>query len=130
MTHLHQRPRRSSVMPRRPRASLFRGPQPKTKRVPHGEAEGVGGAGQGDEGGENVGLLSDRRQDCLPMLRVVAGWCLFFNQGCVFHKVGAAEGESYKYKPSACALFPIAKDEKGRWYVRQHGYKGEAWDLF
>jgi hypothetical protein len=76
------------------------------------------------------GFLSQRRKTGLRMLRVVKGWCVFFNAGCVLHKVGAAEGESYRYKPSACALFPIAKDQRGRWYVRQWGYKGESWDLF
>jgi hypothetical protein len=79
---------------------------------------------------EKQGYLSNRVKDGLPMLRVSAGWCVFFNEGCVFHKVGAAEGDNYKYKPCACALFPLTKDEKDRWYIRQHGYKGEAWDLF
>jgi Fe-S-cluster containining protein len=64
------------------------------------------------------------------MLRVVKGWCVFFNKGCVLHRVGAAEGDSYRYKPAMCALFPLAKDGKDRWYVRQWGYKGETWDLF
>ena len=64
------------------------------------------------------------------MVRVVKGWCVFYNGGCVLHKLGAAEGDSYRYKPSACALFPIARDQRGRWYVRQWGYKGEVWDLF
>src|SRR5438132_9082581 len=76
------------------------------------------------------GYLSNRRKEGLPMLRVVEGWCVFFNQGCVLHKVGAAEGDAYRYKPAPCALFPLDKDEKGRWYVRQWDYKGEAWDLF
>jgi hypothetical protein len=79
---------------------------------------------------EAEGYLSRRRKMGLPMLRVAKGWCVFFNQGCVLHKVGAEEGDAYRYKPSLCALFPLAKDEKGRWYVRQHNYKGEAWDLF
>jgi hypothetical protein len=64
------------------------------------------------------------------MLRTVKGWCVFFNQGCVLHKVGAAEGDRYRYKPAACSLFPLAKDENDRWYVRQQGYKNEKWDLF
>jgi hypothetical protein len=76
------------------------------------------------------GYLSRRRRRGLPMLRVVGGWCIFFNQGCVLHKVGAAEGEKYRYKPAACALFPLARDEHDRWYVRQKGYKQERWDLF
>jgi hypothetical protein len=29
-----------------------------------------------------------------------------------------------------CTLFPLGKDEKGQWFVRQHGYKDESWDLF
>ena len=64
------------------------------------------------------------------MLRVVNGWCVFFNQGCVLHKVGATEGDRYRYKPSLCSLFPLAKNEKGEWFVRQWGVEGEAWDVF
>jgi hypothetical protein len=79
---------------------------------------------------EDAGYLSRRIKMGQPMMRVVAGWCIFFNQGCVLHKVGAEEGDKYLYKPSLCALFPLAKDEQGRWYVRQHDYKGEEWDLF
>jgi hypothetical protein len=46
------------------------------------------------------------------------------------HQVGAEEGNKFRYKPSACALFPIQADENGNWYVRQKGYKKERWDLF
>ncbi len=28
------------------------------------------------------------------------------------------------------ALFPLSRDERDRWYVRQKGYKTEGWDLF
>src|SRR6478672_11457496 len=70
---------------------------------------------------EADGYLSRRRKQGLPMLRVLGGWCVFFNRGCVLHKVGAAEGDKYAYKPAACALFPLAKDQQGRWYVRQRG---------
>jgi hypothetical protein len=66
----------------------------------------------------------------LPMMRMSRGWCVFFNQGCVLHKVGAAEGDRNRYKPSVCSLFPIEQDAQDRWYVRQKGYKGEKWDLF
>jgi Protein of unknown function (DUF3109) len=76
------------------------------------------------------GYLSKRRKGGLPMLRVVGGWCVFFNRGCVLHKVGAAEGDKYRYKPAACALFPLARRENGDWYVRQIGVEGEDWDLF
>lgn len=79
---------------------------------------------------EKRGYLSKRRRLGLPMLRVVGRWCVFFNQGCVLHKIGAAEGEKYCYKPAACALFPLARDENDRWYVRQRGRRGENWDLF
>jgi hypothetical protein len=64
------------------------------------------------------------------MLRVVGGWCVFFNQGCVLHKVGAVEGDKYQYKPAPCSLFPLARTETGDWYVRQKGVKGEEWNLF
>ena len=79
---------------------------------------------------EQQGYLSNRLRLGLPMLRTVKGWCVFFNQGCVLHKVGAAEGDAYHFKPAACALFPLARDAEDRWYVRQRGYKGEKWDLF
>ena len=79
---------------------------------------------------EKVGYLSRRHRLGLPMLRVVGGWCVFFHQGCVLHQVGAEEQDKYRYKPAACALFPLAKDEHDRWYVRQKGYKREKWDLF
>ena len=79
---------------------------------------------------EKAGYLSNRRKGGLPMLRVVGGWCVFFHQGCVLHKVGAAEGDKYRYKPAPCGLFPLAKNDKGEWIVRQQGYDGEAWDLF
>lgn len=79
---------------------------------------------------ETKGYLSGRRKFGLPMLRVVDGWCIFFHQGCVLHKVGAAEGDKYCYKPSACALFPLARNAQDEWYVRQHGYEDDKWDLF
>ncbi len=79
---------------------------------------------------EKEGFLSKRRKDGQPMLRVIGGWCVFFNQGCVLHKVGATEGDPYRYKPSLCSLFPLAKNDKGEWFVRQWGVEGEAWDLF
>src|SRR5207253_3769634 len=76
------------------------------------------------------GFVSKRTKRGQPMLRVVGGWCIFFHQGCVLHKVGAVEGDKYRYKPAPCGLFPLAKNDKGEWYVRQQGYDGEAWDLF
>lgn len=79
---------------------------------------------------ENRGYLSRRGLPDQPMLRVISGWCVFFNNGCVLHRVGAREGDKYRYKPRPCALFPLAQDGKGRWQVRQKGHQREAWDLF
>jgi hypothetical protein len=79
---------------------------------------------------EESGYLSGRRKGGLPMIRVLGGWCIFFHEGCVLHKVGAAEGDKYRYKPAPCALFPLARTENGDWYVRQKGIHDEEWDLF
>lgn len=79
---------------------------------------------------EKKGYLSRRRKVGLPILRVVGGWCVFFHEGCVLHKVGAAEGDKLRYKPAACALFPLARTLDDDWYVRQKGYQDEEWDLF
>ena len=79
---------------------------------------------------EKSGYLSNRLKGGVPMLRVVDGWCVFFNQGCVLHTVGAGEGDKYRYKPAPCALFPLARTENGDWYIRQKGVEGEEWDLF
>jgi hypothetical protein len=79
---------------------------------------------------EREGFLSNRRKDGQPMLRVIGGWCVFFNEGCVLHKVGAAEGDRLRYKPALCALFPLAVNEAGEWYIRQWGFQDEEWDLF
>jgi hypothetical protein len=73
---------------------------------------------------------SGRRRLGHPVVRNVAGWCVFFNDGCVLHKLGEAEGDKYRYKPCVCSLFPIQSDDDGNWYIRQHGYKNEKWDLF
>jgi hypothetical protein len=48
----------------------------------------------------------------------------------MLHKVGAAEGDTYRYKPTACALFPLARNGADEWYVRQKGYENEKWDPF
>jgi len=79
---------------------------------------------------EKRGYLTQRRRLGQRVMRSAGGWCVFFNQGCVFHKVGASEQDPFKYKPAVCSLFPIQRDEQDRWYVRQKGYKGEKWDLF
>lgn len=77
---------------------------------------------------ETTGYLSNRIKAGRRMLRVLNGWCIFFNQGCVLHKVGSAEGDKFRYKPAPCSLFPLERDDdSGDYYVRQHGYKGEQW---
>ena len=76
------------------------------------------------------GYLGDEVKVGQRTLRVVDGWCIFFHRGCIFHRIGAEEGDRFRYKPAACALFPLDRDEHDRWYVRQKGYDGEIWDLF
>jgi Fe-S-cluster containining protein len=78
---------------------------------------------------EKAGYLSHRRKAGQRVTRVVRGWCVFFNQGCTLHALGASEGAAFRYKPIVCSMFPLAKDGRDRWYVRQQGYKGEVWDL-
>jgi len=78
---------------------------------------------------ERRGYLTRRRRYGRPVLRVVAGWCVFFNGGCVPHRVGAEEGDAFRYKPSLCALFPIQADRHDRWYIRQKGFNRERWEL-
>ncbi|HEY1186149.1 MAG TPA: DUF3109 family protein [Gemmata sp.] len=80
---------------------------------------------------EADGFVSARTKVGQQMVRVVGGWCVFFNRGCTLHTVGTEDGESYRYKPTQCALFPLEKDESaGEWYVRQWGYGDEQWELF
>jgi hypothetical protein len=76
------------------------------------------------------GYLTRQRRLGERVLRNVGGWCVFFSGGCVLHRVGAEEGDKFRYKPAVCALFPIQRDDRDRWYVRQKGYKEEKWDLF
>ncbi len=79
---------------------------------------------------ENTGYVTQRRKADGATVRVVNGWCIFFNQGCVLHRLGDEDGDKYQYKPLVCATFPLDVDSHGRWWVRQHGYRGEKWDLF
>lgn len=79
---------------------------------------------------EASGFLSNRKKLGHPMVRVVGGWCVFFNAGCALHKLGAADGDAHQYKPSQCALFPLEKGDDGRWFIRQWGYDDEEWNLF
>lgn len=77
---------------------------------------------------EREGWLSRRVKSGDRMVRVAAKWCVFFNNGCVLHTLGAEDGNPMALKPEACALFPLEKDKRGNWFVRQHGYKNEEWD--
>jgi hypothetical protein len=77
---------------------------------------------------ESDGWVGEQEKVGLPMTRVAGGWCVFFNAGCVLHKVGAAEGDFAKYKPIQCVLFPLEPNGDGTWYVRQWGYEDEEWD--
>lgn len=79
---------------------------------------------------EREGFLSARTKDGCKTLRVSSGWCVFFNEGCVLHKVGAEEGDRFKYKPWRCVAFPLDVAPNGDWFVRQWNERGEAWDLF
>ena len=79
---------------------------------------------------ESRGFVTRRRKAGRPMLAVSEGWCVFENQGCILHKVGAAEGDRFRYKPWHCAVFPLERRSKGKWFVRQWKHRGEAWDLF
>lgn len=78
---------------------------------------------------EREGFLSHRKKAGQRVMRVSGGWCVFFHGGCVLHRIGAEEGDKFRYKPFVCAVFPLGKDEHDRWYVRQWGFKGEIWDL-
>jgi hypothetical protein len=79
---------------------------------------------------EKRGFVSGRRRLGQRLLRVADGWCVFFNSGCVLHRVGAEEGDKFRYKPAVCALFPIQQNEHDEWYVRQRDFEDEKWDLF
>jgi Fe-S-cluster containining protein len=79
---------------------------------------------------QSAGFLSDEIKAQQRVLRVVDGWCIFFNGGCALHRLGVNEGDKYRYKPAACSLFPLDKNDQDEWYVRQKNYDGEIWDLF
>ncbi|MBI5361939.1 MAG: DUF3109 family protein [Planctomycetes bacterium] len=79
---------------------------------------------------ERDGFRTERKKEGLRALAVTDGWCVFHNEGCVLHKVGALEGDRWKYKPWRCIAFPLERTTDGAWHVRQWGVEGEAWDLF
>jgi hypothetical protein len=77
-----------------------------------------------------TGFLGNKDTSGRPKLAVNEGWCVFFNAGCVLHKLGAIEGDPHRYKPFLCSIFPLDENESGQWYVRQWGVENEQWDLF
>jgi hypothetical protein len=79
---------------------------------------------------EAKGFVTKRVKAGRPMLAVSEGWCVFESGGCVLHKVGAQEGDRFKYKPWRCAIFPLDRAKDGTWFVRQWKQRGEGWDLF
>ncbi|MBF0406604.1 MAG: DUF3109 family protein [Candidatus Riflebacteria bacterium] len=80
---------------------------------------------------DKSGFMTKRKKEGRRTLARAGGWCIFSNEGCVLQKIGASEGEKWKYKPSLCVLFPVSQDlGESNWYIRQKGYKQEAWDLF
>lgn len=79
---------------------------------------------------EKEGFVTKRKKEGLFALGVSKGWCVFANEGCVLHKVGATEGDRWKYKPWRCIAFPLERSDAGKWHVRQWKLKGEVWDLF
>lgn len=76
------------------------------------------------------GFMTRRIKAGTHTLRVVDGWCVFYNAGCVLHRHGEAEGDKFRYKPSVCATFPLERHSRRGWYVRQKGLLGEEWGLF
>jgi hypothetical protein len=75
------------------------------------------------------GWLTHRQKGGRRTLAVASRYCVFYAEGCVLHRLGAAEGDKNKYKPATCITFPLDKTDEGEWYVRQEGVLGEAWDL-
>jgi len=79
---------------------------------------------------ESRGFMTRRVKDGLHTAAVSEGWCVFENGGCVLHKVGAEEGDAWRYKPWRCVAFPLERPEPKQAYVRQWALHGEAWDIF
>lgn len=75
------------------------------------------------------GFLTRRKKSGLFTVRVVAGWCIFFHNGCVLEQAGRMEGDRLLYKPVECALFPLEQNARGDWFVRQKDYGREDWNL-
>ena len=78
---------------------------------------------------EQRGYRTQRMKAGRPMLAVVDRYCVFYNEGCVLHRAGAAEGDKNRYKPGTCITFPLDEANDGEWYVRQKGAFDEGWSL-
>jgi hypothetical protein len=76
------------------------------------------------------GFVTNRVKSGRKMISISNEYCVFYNDGCVLHRLGGAEGDTTKYKPWVCTAFPLDQGNDGQWEVRQWGRKGEVWDLF
>jgi len=76
---------------------------------------------------ERGAWVTKRMKEGRRMLAIAERYCVFYNEGCVLHVLGASEGDKNQYKPGTCITFPLDRDDHDRWYVRQHGVNGEAW---
>lgn len=76
---------------------------------------------------ERGAWLTERVEEGRRTLAIAERYCVFYNEGCVLHVLGASEGDKNAYKPGTCITFPLDRDDHDRWYVRQHGVENEAW---
>ena len=75
-------------------------------------------------------LTATTTKDGRHLVSIQKAYCVFYNEGCVLHRLGGAEGDTTKYKPRICIQFPLDIAKDGGWEVRQWGRPGEKWDLF
>src|SRR5207302_864728 len=75
------------------------------------------------------GYLSNRRKEGLPMLRVVEGWCVFFNQGCVFSICSLSVWRHVCNVPKSRISRPIGTLETCRHRSRNPEPTGACWSF-
>lgn len=75
-------------------------------------------------------FMSDKIKAGRRSLPVVEDWCVFFNEGCILHKVGAVEGDKFAYKPWLCVTFPLERNSGEDWHIAQWGQYDEDWQIF
>ena len=77
------------------------------------------------------GFLGEPHANGEPKLKVSDGWCVCSStRAACCIKSGPQMARPFRYKPSACSLFPLYKGDDENWHVRQWGHDGEEWDLF